>query len=424
MEDNLRNQIYQCLIDLSHNEGINASAKNEIFGCIFGRDSALTILKILKANSKLEDENLSLICKRALLTLVNLQGKEFNIESGEEPGKFIHEFRRDNYQHLIQKAKPWFLYPDKLMRNYDSLDSTPLILIAIYKYWEQTEDEQFLQAVLPAVEEGLNWIISFGDQDKDVLVEYSLHPNRKFGGLKVQSWTDSNASLLNRSGRFPKYPIAPIEVQGFVWLTLKLWGDFYGLRGYKDFSVKLSSQASKLKEVFNKKFIIKDEGLYYGAQALNGDKRRIKTITANPLLLLWSSYLYKGKIESIIDEKYILDFVERGFASDLFDQDAGLRTMSTKSSTFNPNQDSYHNGSFWPILNGLIYEGLVNWNFLDKAILLKEASLKPISYFQTPIELYIKGQDGNYLEYKSSSGQISCRTQAWSAAALLDFLTP
>lgn len=424
MENRLRDQIYQCLIDLSHEEGINASAKNEIFGCIFGRDSALTILKILKANSKLRNENLLVICKRALLTLVNLQGKQFNIESGEEPGKFIHEFRRDNYQHLIQKAKPWFLYPDNLIRNYDSLDSTPLILIAIYKYWEQTEDEQFLQAVLPAVEAGLNWAISFGDQDKDVLVEYSLHAKRKSGGLHVQSWTDSYESLLNKRGKFPKYPIAPIEVQGYIWLTLKLWGDFYGFKGHRDFSVKLSSQADKLKEVFNQKFIIKSDGLYFGAQALDGDKRRIKTITSNPLLLLWSSYQYKGKMESIIDEKYILDFVRRGFKADLFDKDAGLRTMSSKSATFNPNQDSYHNGSFWPILNGLIYEGLINWNFLDKAILLREASLKPISYFQTPIELYIKDQNGNYLEYKSPSGQISCKTQAWSAAALLDFLTP
>lgn len=417
----LKQVAYDSIKKLVSDDGINASGRDEVYGCTFGRDSALTILKILRVHSKNPDPYLLEICKKALLGLIKLQGCEFNIESGEEPGKFIHEFRKDKYEHLINREKPWFLYPDGTLRNYDSIDSTPLVLIAIYKYWQITNDNEFLSTAIPSVEKGLNWIISFGDQDKDLFLEYSVHPLRTHGGLAVQSWTDSHESLLDQNGVMPKYPIAPVEVQGYAWLALKSWSDYYA-SGHPEFSIKLSSQAQKLKIKFNEHFIIKENNMIFAAQALDGDKNQIKTITGNPLLLLWSSYKGINGLESILDESYIIDFVKRGFTDDLFDPDAGIRTMSSLSTTFNPKQDSYHNGSFWPILNGLIFEGLVNWGFLLEANDLKQASLKPLYFFKTPIELYIKCQHGNFIEYLSSNGQRSCKVQAWSAAAALDFL--
>ena len=125
-------------------------------------------------------------------------------------------------------------------------------------------------------------------------------------------------------------------------------------------------------------------------------------------------------MESILDTELIDQFVKRGFKSDLFVPDAGIRTMSSTSKTFNPNQDSYHNGSFWPMLNGLIIEGLENFGYMKKASKLRKASIKPLVHFGTPIELYIKKGD-KFLEYKNE-GQTSCKVQAWSAAAALDYL--
>src|SRR5581483_9677344 len=113
---------------------------------------------------------------------------------------------------------------------------------------------------------------------------------------------------------------------------------------------------------FNQMFITKDNGYYFGIQALDGYKQQIKTITGNPLLALWASYKKVNKVESIIDEKYVGDFVKRAFMDDMFDSSGGVRTMSTKSKTYISGQDNYHNGSFWPILNGLAHEGLEIWN--------------------------------------------------------------
>lgn len=417
--DNLRQSFYQCLLNLSTEEGITASGRNEAFGCIFGRDSAITILKILRVHTQTPHLELLEIARRALLTLTTLQGKDFNIESGEQPGKFIHEFRKNQYEHLLQSPPPWYVYPDGILRNYDSIDSTPLTLIALYKYYQITQDQEFLISVLPAVEAGLNWIFTFGDIDKDTFLEYDFPLHRRFGGLHVQSWTDSKESLLDKEGRMPKYPIAPVEAQAFAWLALKLWGNFY-LYDHPFFANKLLSQADKLKKAFNEKFIIKNKGYFFASQALDGDKNQIKTITANPLLALWASYT-QGPVESIVEEDLVEDFVKRAFLEDLFVSNAGIRTMSSDSPTFNPNQDSYHNGSFWPMLNGLIIEGLQNFGYLDEAEKLTQASLVPLSHFGTPIELYVLSGD-SFLEYKSERGQVSCRMQAWTAAAALDYL--
>jgi len=430
----LRTSIYQAILDLATEEGINASGKEEIYGCIFGRDSFITILKLLKvltnpqANDSFDTRPLQMMCRRALSTLVTLQGRETTLESGEEPGKFIHEYRKEKYEHLVNRqVRPWFLYPDKIMRNYDSLDSTPLGLIALYKYWQFTHDDTFLVQVLPAVERGLNWIITYGDRDKDYLLEYELPKNRQHGGLVVQSWTDSQESLMQANGAFPAYPIAPVEVQGYAWLALQLWADFYEDRtqygNTQNYGNKLRVYANHLKERFNQVFFFTSEGLLFPSQALDGYKQQITTVTGNPLLLLWASYQKDGKIEAIIREDCIADLVKRSFLPDLFDPDAGIRTMSSLSKTFNPRQDSYHNGSFWPKLNGMAHEGLVQWGFTKEAALLRQATLKPIAFFGSPVELYIKTVDGQYQLYQNAFGQQSCRQQAWSAAAALDLLT-
>lgn len=431
----LRSNIYQTLLNFVTDDGINASGREEVYGCIFGRDSAVTILKILKvlsndkADSYYETYRLKEICKNALIRLTQLQGKKSNPQSGEEPGKFIHEYRTNNYERLLRLDRPWYIYPDGILRNYDSLDATPMALIAMYRYWQVTSDNEFLLTVLPSVEAGLNWIITYADRDKDQLVEYELFSKlRVYGGLPVQSWTDSHESLLSSDGKMPEYPIAPVEVQGYTWLALTLWADFYqdttnNFAKTEQFGKKLSSQAHAMKKRFNKAFIFTDEKYYFTAQALDGYKRQIRTITGNPLLLLWATYTNGSKKETILDSEIISDIVKRSFKSDMFDPDAGIRTMSTKSPMHNPREDSYHNGSFWPKLNGMSHEGLENWGYSDEAAMLKHATLKPIQYFGAPIELYIKNQDGTYSLFKGPTGQVSCKNQAWSAAAALDLLT-
>lgn len=396
---------YNCLLDLATPDGINASGQEDRFGCIFGRDTAITILKILRYLERNPDRALLDICRRSLATLAALQGKETNLESGEEPGKFIHEYRQDKFESLVNNPRPWFVYPDGKLRNYDSIDSTPLALIAIYRYWQMTGDKEFLDQIKPAVDRGLEWLTGPADKDTDHLIEYELPALRVHGGLTVQSWTDSRDSLAKPDGTLPPYPIAPVEAQGYLWLALKMWGR--------------DNYASLVKTSFNQQFIFDSIGYKFPAQALDGHKKQIETVTGNSLLLLWASW---GG-ECVLEDKYVPDLVKRSFLPDLFDPDAGIRTMSLTAPTFNPRTDSYHNGSFWPKLNGLSGEGLENWGYKKEADSLRDATIKALTFFETPIELYIKNNSGGYQEYTNSAGQVGCRRQAWSAAVALDFLT-
>ncbi len=424
--EELEKKIYFCLNELSHEEGFNASGKSEVYGCIFGRDSFITILKILHTIKLRPDEKLLSTCKKSLLKHIELQGKNSNIESGEQPGKFIHEYRVDNYERLTGRKRPWYVYPDKKLRNYDSIDATPLGLIAIYRYWELTKDANFMLTVLPAVELGLKWIMSYGDMDHDYLLEYSLPIEREHGGLAVQSWADSIPSLADKEGKLPDYPIAPVEVQGIAWLALKLWADYFTdaypeTKNHK-FSQKLERFAAKMKKRFNRMFLMSTADGLYLAQALDGHKTQIKTVTSHPLICLWAAYEVGEQVECIVDNNYLDSLVQRAFADDLFVPGAGMRTMSSKSLTFDPTEASYHNGSFWPMLNGLIIEGLHNFDYFSEAAMLSRATLSALQHFGLPIELYIESQ-GRYLTYKNPfSGQQSCMNQAWSAASAYDLL--
>jgi glycogen debranching enzyme len=158
-------------------------------------------------------------------------------------------------------------------------------------------------------------------------------------------------------------------------------------------------------------------------QALDGFKNQLNTVTGNPLLLLWATYEKNGKPESIIEENLVPDLVKRAFLPDMFEKDAGIRTMSTKARTYIPGQNSYHNGSFWPKLNGMAHEGLTAWGYQEEAAQLKVATLAPIRHFGQPIELYVKDAQKKYLPYENEEGRQGCYQQAWSAATALDLLT-
>src|SRR5690606_16033181 len=92
------------LRELETDRGIMASGREEIYGCVFGRDSLITALLLLRVYGKKKDPYLLQLVRKILIHLAKLQGREINVESGEEPGKIIHEYRTENHEHLT-KAK-------------------------------------------------------------------------------------------------------------------------------------------------------------------------------------------------------------------------------------------------------------------------------------------------------------------------------
>lgn len=411
------------LQELETPEGILASARHEVYGCIFGRDSLISALGFLAIYERTKNPYFLTLTEKILRTLGTLQGTAVLIESGEEPGKIIHEFRPDNHAHLTGRAdSPWYTYPAGEMRNYDSVDSTPLYLMAAHTYLRVGGSPAFIESILPNVRAALGWLTESGDHNGDGFVDYQFPAERRFGGLKVQSWMDSSESLFYEHSvdpmERPPYPIAPVEVQAYAWAALRGWADFFAAEGKREddrrFGQELAQRAASLKSRFNDAYILRTpvRGKFASlAYALDGDGKQLVSARSSMGHVLWA--VYQG--ESILDARHVDGLRKRLLARDLFVQKAGIRTLSSHSVHYDPL--SYHNGSIWPHDTAMLALGLENFGYAEDAQRVREALLNAYAHFKTPIELF--GYARGFREYKAA-----CKTQAWSAAALLSILQP
>ena len=406
--------------ELEVERGILASGRDEMYGCIFGRDSLITSLSLLSSYEKNKDPYVLGLVRKILMNLATLQGRSVNIKSGEEPGKCIHEFRPDRHEHLTARAEhPWYVYPDGAMRNYDTVDATPLFLMAVHAYHRAGGDADMVEALLPSVEMALDWILKYGDSNGDGFIDYRFDAARKYGGLTTQSWMDSHDSVFLDEGEDPAYPIAPVEVQAYAYAALRMWAEYFRTHGDEERAARCESQAQGLKHSFNEKFVLFEESSFSLAFGIDGNGRAMKSPRSSMGHVLWAAYWNReGTPECILNDDLIPRLVERLLQTDLFVPSAGIRTLSMLSKRFNAN--SYHNGSIWPHDTGMIAEGFSNFGFAEEADRVRRALIQAYMHFETPIELF--AYDDTYAEYVSESGQRACRNQAWSAAALISAL--
>ena len=408
---------YATIHELETEQGILASGSEEIFGCVFGRDSLITSLQLLSTYERTPDPYFLTLVKKILVNLLALQGTAVNIESGEEPGKCIHEFRPTRHEHLTKRSEnPWYVYPDNVMRNYDTVDATPLLLIALHEYYRVSGDEEFFREALPQAYAAIRWIMEYGDTDGDGFIDYHFDPDRTHGGLRAQSWMDSTESLFHEDGSPVVYPIAPVEVQAYSYAALRMWSDFFA-KIDPAVSTDLDARTKALKKSFNEKFVYQDDRGRFGlAFGVDGAGKPLTASRSSMGHCLWASWKSGGMRDTILDQKLVSSLVARLTAPDLFESAAGIRTLSTESSHFDP--QSYHNGSIWPHDTAIIAEGLERFGYRREAMKIHKALMSAYAHFKTPIELFAFS-NGSYHEYLSLGGQGACRKQAWSAASLL-----
>lgn len=395
----LRELGLKSLRELESAEGIFASGRDEAYGCVFGRDSLIVALELLRARQHGQREPYYLeLSEKILRSLASLQGRHTNIESGEEPGKIIHEYRPDGHEHLTRLLDdPWFIYPEGVMRNYDSVDSTPLFLIAVSEFQRAGGNPVAVEQLMPAVRAALGWLKSF-----DGFISYQFHSDRKHGGLQTQSWMDSAESVFfEERGARPAYPLSPVEAQAYAWSALKRWGE--------------NEKAAELKREFNAKFVLKGPRSLTLAFALDGKGRKLTAPRSSMGHVLWAAF----EDECILNTDYIEPLRKRLLARDLFVPQAGIRTLSNRSLHYDPM--SYHNGSIWPHDTAMLAEGLENFGYTNDAARVRQALLQAYIHFKTPIELF--SYKRGIKEYAPANGHRACRVQAWSAAALLSALT-
>ena len=350
------------------------------FNRLFGRDSLIAAWQLLDKNPG--------ICQATLEILSQYQGKVFNDEREEEPGKIIHETDLEKSHH------PENSYP---LPYYGSIDSTPLFLILFSFYYKKTKNLKFLNSRWENILKAVNWIEECGDKDKDLFLEYQ-RKNPK--GLFHQGWKDGFEDHLKIEP-----PVAIAEIQGYQHLALREVAYLAEIKKDWDLVDKLEERAWELKKKFNQDFWMAPKN--YFALALDGKKQQRKAITSNSGHLLFTGVLRDEKIDFV---------VKRLFQDDLWTP-FGIRTHSTLEPDFDPK--SYHLGSIWPHDNWIIAQGLKKLGYEKEYQKIKKAILLAYERLGFLPEFYGVVNGEITLEMKKTP----CYPQAWSSGALFNFLS-
>lgn len=349
------------------------------FMAVFGRDTLITCLQTLIFGPEL--------AQSALHTLAELQAAVDDASIDAEPGKIVHEVRNG------RGATAWF------PRYYGTLDATPLYLILLSEVWRWTDDAGLVRDLRGPALRALEWIEEHGDLDGDGFVEYL---KRAPHGLDNQSWKDSGVSQKFSNGRLAEPPIAPVEVQGYVYdaklrtaeLARVVWRD-------RELADRLEREAAELYERFNKAYWLERRGGYY-ALALDRDKQPVDSLCSNIGHLLWSGIVPPERVDAVVDEL---------MGEDLW-SGWGVRTMSTGDAGFNPLE--YHNGTVWPHDNSLIAWGLARSERWPEAHRIIRRMCDASRYFEHQLPEVFAGFSRTETPFPIAYPTAS-RPQAWAA---------
>jgi len=349
------------------------------FMTVFGRDTIITCLQTLLFGPEL--------AVTALQALRELQATVDDPNHDAEPGKIVHEVRSG------KAARTWH------GSYYGTVDATPLYLILLSEVWRWTDDASLVRDFKESAMHALEWIATRGDLDGDGFVEYKKRSRR---GLDNQSWKDSHDSQRFADGRLADPPIAPCEVQGYVFdakrrmgeLAREVWRD-------RELAERLDREADELRTRFNEHFWIEERNGYY-ALALDANNERVDSLCSNIGHLLWSGIVPTDRVEPVVDQ-LMGDALWSGW---------GVRTMSSDDRGYNPL--AYHNGTVWPHDNSLIAWGLARNGRWPEAYRVIRQMLTAARHFDYQLPEVFAGMPRTETRFPIAY-PTAARPQAWAA---------
>jgi glycogen debranching enzyme len=360
------------------------------FMAMFGRDALITSFQTLPYLPELAATTLRVLAERQATLRDDFHE--------QEPGKILHELRFGELTACGER--PYSPY-------YGTADATPLFLVLLDEYHRWSGDDELVRSLEPNARAALDWITTSGDCDGDGYVEYECRTATT--GLANQCWKDSWNSIQHADGTLAVGPIATCEIQGYAYdaqrrcarLAREVWND-------PALAKRLDARAQELRENFNRDFWIPERG--HHALALDGDKRRVDSLSSNIGQLLWSGLL--GEAEAAATAAQLL-------GEELY-SGWGVRTLGARCAGYNPL--GYHTGTVWPHDNSLIVAGLARYGHRDAATTIASAMLGATPHFEHRLPELFAGFP-RALTTVPVAFPTSSRPQAWSAGAPLLLLT-
>ncbi|MFC5343071.1 glycogen debranching N-terminal domain-containing protein [Brevundimonas staleyi] len=351
------------------------------FSTPFGRDGILSAWQMLWLDPSLA---------RGVLTyLASRQATEVSAFRDSQPGKIMHETRGGEMSALHEV--PFGLY-------YGGVDTTCLFVALAGAYAKRTGDLELIRRLWPNLVAATEWMRDYGDSNGDGLIDYARAAET---GLSNQGWKDSEDSIFHSDGRFPKGPIALLEVQGYAYAAWLAMADL-GVRLGDARAQAWEDHAHEVRFLVENKFWMEDEGFY--AIALDGDGEQCRSIGSNAGHLLFSG-LPSPERAAKVTQRLLSSEFRSGW---------GLRTLAKGQARFNPM--SYHNGSVWPHDTSLGVAGMARYGERDAVSMILGEIYTAASHFHMRLPELFCG-----FEREPGEGPIAypvaCLPQAWAAGS-------
>jgi glycogen debranching enzyme len=316
-------------------------ADQNLFRCLFGRDSLIISSLLASSKPKLQSET--------VFALAEHQGLVNDAASEEEPGRIAHEVREKNDPKAIEIAKVagWgFPY-------YGSVDATLLWLIALENLVKIDPDclERKISGVTLAsrAEKATAWILTRLESGGGFIRSQRVNPN----GLLNQVWKDSGDSYLTKSGRVAvKEGTASVETVGETYDALLAAANLARKSKipWAITPLDIESAASQLRASLIENWWLGD---YFamGLSEISSKQVQLDALASNQWRLLDSKILDAPEFST-----YVEKLIESVTDPDILGPN-GIRTLAKSNPRYRPG--GYHTGNSWPVDSALIARGLV-----------------------------------------------------------------
>jgi glycogen debranching enzyme len=352
------------------------------FSTPFGRDGLITAWQMLWLDPAL--------AKGVLTYLAARQATETSAFQDSQPGKIMHETRSGEMSALGEV--PFGLY-------YGGVDTTCLFVALAGAYARRTGDLESIRTLWPNLVAATDWMRDHGDSNADGLIDYQRAAET---GLSNQGWKDSEDSIFHSDGRFPKGPVALLEVQGYAYAAWQAMAEM-GRELTDGRASAWAVRADELRQRVEDRFWMEDEQFY--AIALDGDGNPCEAIGSNAGHLLFTGLPSPARAEA----------VSRRLLGAEFRSGWGLRTLARGQARYNPM--SYHNGSVWPHDTSLGVAGMARYGERDAVAMIVGEIYAAASHFQMRLPELFCG-----FEREPGEGPIAypvaCLPQAWAAGSV------
>ncbi|WP_420477689.1 glycogen debranching N-terminal domain-containing protein [Brevundimonas sp. FT23028] len=352
------------------------------FSTPFGRDGIITAWQMLWLDPSLARGVLTYLARRQATAVSAFQDSA--------PGKIMHETRGGEMSALGEV--PFGLY-------YGGVDTTCLFVALAGAYARRTADLALIRDIWPNLIAATDWMIEHGDFNGDGLISYQRGAET---GLSNQGWKDSEDSIFHADGRFPKGPVALLEVQGYAFAAWRAMADLARMLG-DDRQAEWAARAEATRALVEARFWMEDEGFY--AIALDGEGAQCRAIGSNAGHLLFTGLPSKDRALRVTKRLLSAEF-RSGW---------GVRTLALGQARFNPM--SYHDGSVWPHDTAMAAAGMARYGERRAVALLLNEIYAAASHFQMRLPELFCG-------FERLAGEppiaypVACLPQAWAAGSV------